>query len=306
MARETFVPPLTSANVRAPVAHRLVDLPGVRVHVALAGDEAAPPVVLLHGWPQHWWCFRAVIPALARSHRVIAPDLRGHGWSEAPSSGYAMEQLASDLLALLDALAVERAGLVGHDWGAYAGTLACLRAPRRFSGLLALSIVPPTGDPPPRAALEARRLAYQLVLAAPVAGPALLRASPALVARAIASGARRREHLDDATCRAYGRVLQEPARARASSLLYRTFLTRELPAVAAGRHRDARLHVPTLLLSGADDPAVRPVMLRNAAARADALRVHVVEGCGHFLPEERPDLVVAGARELFAAGSSTI
>jgi pimeloyl-ACP methyl ester carboxylesterase len=300
MAPDTSVPSLTSANVRVPVEHRHVDVPGVRVHVALAGDAAAPPVVLLHGWPQHWWCFREVIPALAETHRVVAPDLRGHGWSSAPPGGYGMQQLATDLLAVLDALGVGRAGLVAHDWGAYAGVLACLRAPERFRALLALSIVPPTGDPPPRAALEAWRLAYQLVLAAPVAGPALLRASPALVARAVAGGATRREHLDDATCRAYGRVLQEPARARASSLLYRTFVTRELPAVAAGRYRGARLRVPTLLLSGADDPAVRPVMLQGASVRADALRVRIVDGCGHFLPEERPELVLAAARELLA------
>ena len=61
------------------VTHRWVDLPGLRMHVAEAGT--GPPVLLLHGWPQHWWEWRHVIGPLARTHHVIAPDLRGAGWS---------------------------------------------------------------------------------------------------------------------------------------------------------------------------------------------------------------------------------
>jgi len=65
------------------VRHRHVDVgAGVRLHVAEAG--AGPLLVLVHGWPQHWWCWRRMIPALARTHRVLAPDLRGFGWSDAP------------------------------------------------------------------------------------------------------------------------------------------------------------------------------------------------------------------------------
>ena len=62
--------------------HRYVDVPGVRLHVAEAGEGS--PILLLHGWPQHWWIWRKVIPALAENYRVICPDLRGFGWSEAP------------------------------------------------------------------------------------------------------------------------------------------------------------------------------------------------------------------------------
>jgi pimeloyl-ACP methyl ester carboxylesterase len=99
------------------VQHKYVDAGGLRTHVALAGPGDAPPVLLVHGWPQNWWTWRHVIPTLAERFRVIAPDLRGHGWSEAPASGYEKEQLASDMLAVLDALALERATWIGHDWG---------------------------------------------------------------------------------------------------------------------------------------------------------------------------------------------
>ena len=89
----------------AGVTHRTVDVDGLAVHVAEAGD--GPPLVLLHGWPQHWWCWRHVVPLLAPSYRLVMPDLRGHGWTAAPAGGYDKEQLATDLLALLDQLGIE-------------------------------------------------------------------------------------------------------------------------------------------------------------------------------------------------------
>ena len=78
----------------------------------------------MHGWPQHWWAWRGVIPVLARTHRVICPDLRGFGWSGQPADDdFRKERLADDQLALLDVLGIERAGFLGHDWGGWAGWL---------------------------------------------------------------------------------------------------------------------------------------------------------------------------------------
>ena len=74
-------------------------------------------MLLLHGWPQHAWCWRHVIPLLADDHRLIAPDLRGFGWSDCPAGGYDPATFAADAVALLDALGVERAHVIGHDWG---------------------------------------------------------------------------------------------------------------------------------------------------------------------------------------------
>src|SRR5947208_1339228 len=102
------------------VSHSFHEVRGVRLHVAEAGE--GNPLVLLHGWPQSWWCWHKVIPALAESgFRVIAPDLRGYGWSEEVPGGYEKESFARDLVALLDELGLERVQLIGHDWGAMAG-----------------------------------------------------------------------------------------------------------------------------------------------------------------------------------------
>ena len=112
------------------VTHRTVVARGLRFHVAEAG--AGDPVVLVHGWPQHWWTWRHVVPLLAPHARLVMIDLRGFGWSDAPPGRYDKQTLADDLLAVLDALDLERVCLMGHDWGAWSGFLACLAEPERF------------------------------------------------------------------------------------------------------------------------------------------------------------------------------
>src|SRR3954447_3633435 len=105
------------------VTHRQIEVGTLSVHVAEAG--VGEPLVLLHGWPQHWYCWRRVVPLLADEYHLIMPDLRGHGWTDAPSGGYDKAQLATDLFGLLDALGLQQVSLVGHDWGGWTGFLAC-------------------------------------------------------------------------------------------------------------------------------------------------------------------------------------
>jgi pimeloyl-ACP methyl ester carboxylesterase len=274
------------------VKHHHVALPdGARLHVAEAG--AGPPLLLVHGWPQHWWAWRRVLPALARERRVLCPDLRGLGWSDAPPGAYAKEEWAADLLALLDALGLERVDLVGHDWGGLVALLAALRAPERLNSVAALSIFHPWTTAPRPSARTLRALVYQPPLAAPVAGERLLRHAPRIVRGLIRRGSHRSARWTEEELDAYARVLQEPARARASSAIYRTFLLREARAFATGRYAGERLRVPALMLTGASDPVVRPAVLAGLEEHADGARTAVVERCGHFVPEERPDAVLA-------------
>ena len=156
------------------VRHRDVIVNGFRMHVAETGE--GPPVLLVHGWPQHWYAWRKVIPLLSSERRVLCPDLRGFGWSEAPPGRYDKQRLADDLAALLDALELESVDLVAHDWGAWAGFLLALDHPRRIRRYLALNMYPPVAPPPsPRVALALARLWYQAALAAPGLGRALIR-----------------------------------------------------------------------------------------------------------------------------------
>ena len=264
------------------------------MHLAEAGD--GPPLLLLHGWPQHWWCFRHLIPQLSEQFRVIAPDLRGLGWSDAPPAGYAKEQLAGDILELLDREGLDRVSVIGHDWGGFVAFLLALEHPGRIARLMALDIPPPWRGPPHRRQLAAPLLSsYQALLATPRLGEGLLRRGPGTVRTIIrlASGPSMRWSERDLDV--YADRLRRPARARASSAYYRTFLVHELPRIISGGDRSFQLAVPSMLLMGANSAIDRVL----APSSAGMLQVRKVQGAGHFLPEEDPGAVLSAAASWF-------
>jgi pimeloyl-ACP methyl ester carboxylesterase len=284
------------------VRHRFHSLPtGVRIHVAEAGPEDAPAVLCLHGWPQHWWIWRRVIPLLEGEYRLLCPDLRGFGWSGWPADGdFRKDRLAEDALALLDRLEIERVHLAGHDWGAWVGLLLAVRSPERLRSLLALGIVHPW-QPRRRMALNAWRFTYQLPLAAPLVGERLLRRE-AFTRRVLRGAWGDRDTWDEAAANCYAAVQREPDRARAASLMYRTFVTREAGPSVAGAFRGRALGVPARLIVGGRDP-LGAALTEGFERHGDDARAEVLEGCGHFVPEERPALVADRARALFAVSS---
>src|SRR6478609_343771 len=263
------------------VRHEYVDAGGVRTHVALAGPDDAPPVLLVHGWPQNWWVWRHVIPALTDRFRVIAPDLRGHGWSAAPAAGYEKEQLASDVLAVLDALGVERATWVGHDWGGWSGLLAALRAPARIERLLSLCVPHPWAGrrPLPLAAL----LAYQTPISLPLLGRRVAR--PA--SRALLQAGRGDDRLAAADVACFADHIPP----RVTVAMYRTNLVHEALPILRGRYADAVLDVPTTLMVGAEDIITRGLETGPVAGQPN-LRVEVLDGVAHWVPEQRPQAVI--------------
>jgi pimeloyl-ACP methyl ester carboxylesterase len=279
------------------VSHRWVRARGLDFHLAEAGS-GDDVVLCLHGWPQHWYEWRHLLPALADRHRVIAIDLRGFGWSDAPSDGYEKENLADDVLAVLDALGLERVKLVGHDWGGWIGFLLCLKAPHRFERFLPLNILHPWLSSPRAIVPYAWRFTYQLVVMAPVVGYELHRRG-GFVPRVLVSGSSRKEVWDEEALAAFADNLAEPARARAAVQLYRVFQLRELPAIMRGRYRDKRLTVPTRMLFGVEDVVLRPELLAGYERHADDMEVELVQGSGHFIADERPELVAGRARAFF-------
>jgi len=286
------------------VTHRDVHARGLRFHVAEAGgglgaSDSAPPVVLLHGWPQHWFMWRDVIPALATDRRVIAPDLRGLGWSDAPKRGYLKQELADDVLALLSELGVERFDLIGHDWGAYAGFLVCLTAPERVSHYVGCSIPhlwPPQERPRLRRLLN---LWYQVALGTPGLGAGLMRQGR--FTRQVLQIARSHGRYTDDELAAFVDVLRQPGPANATSQYYRTFLLHELRPLISGAMKERTLTTPTHLLWGRRDQILQGSHATGQHERyAPNMTIEWVDDTGHFLPEERPELVVQRARELFA------
>lgn len=275
------------------VSHRYVTIDGVRLHYAEAGS--GPPLVLLHGFPQNWYMWRDLIPTLAKHYRVIAPDTRGAGWSEAPRDGYGKEQLADEVAKLMDAVGAPRARVMGHDWGGFIGFMLALRHPDKVEQYLALNIATPWSS----INRDAWRLMYQPVLAAPVLGAALLRQP--LFVRSMLWAASRHRPWSDADYEAFTGPYRDGARSAAGSAMYGTFLTRELVPWARGRYRDARLEPQTLLLVGEHDPVIRPRVVAGYERHARDMRHEFIPDAGHFLAEERPDVVLDRALDFFGA-----
>jgi pimeloyl-ACP methyl ester carboxylesterase len=272
------------------IVHRFVDVDGLRVHFAEAGD--GPAVLLLHGWPQHWYMWRGVIERLAPQFRLIAPDLRGSGWTEAPGSGYDGDTFAADQIGLLDALEIESASVIGHDWGGWTALLLGLDHSNRIERMVLCNTPHPWPRLEPRLALETWRSWYAMALAIPVLGPRLLQQTD------FAAGILRRGNVrtpfTEAEVDAYVDSFREPARAHAISSLYR-YYQRVFVSALRGKWRSRRLRVPTLLLFGAHDVLITSKVLPGFEPYADDLQLELIPDAGHFLVDEKPELVARRA-----------
>ncbi|MDQ3572742.1 MAG: alpha/beta hydrolase [Actinomycetota bacterium] len=278
------------------VSHRFLNVDGFGFHIAEAGE--GDPVILLHGWPQHWYCWRLVMPILAEHYHVIAVDLRGFGWTDIAWEGLDKESMAADIANVLAELDIDRARFVGHDWGGWIGFLLALRRPELVERLVALSIPPPFSKAGLRTLVVAPRFRYQLALASPLAIRRMRR--PGYVSRIVKRWSRDRTNLGKDVRRLYARDLRASTRARATMLLYRTFWRKEIAPVLAGRYRKQELTVPCLVLHGEKDPVLPPLAYAGSEADHRNLTVEQVPEVGHMLPEERPELVARRALEFFA------
>jgi len=234
-------------------------------------------------------------PLLAGQHRLICPDWRGFGWSEAPPRGYDTAGRAADILALMDALGLRRVPLIGHDWGARAAFTIALQAPERVSHLLAVNAAHPW--------LRQRRLLPQLwrfwytaLLEYPGIGRLVLRSWPGLTRFLLRHGAAGSAVWQPGEVEEFVAASRQLGSARAGEALHWQFVLHDIPAIILRRHRGLRL---TVVLAGAEDWMLPPKILAGADCHADDLRLQVVPGAGHFLPAERPAVVAEAARELF-------
>jgi pimeloyl-ACP methyl ester carboxylesterase len=252
------------------VEHRWIDLGGLRLHVAEAG--AGDPLVMVHGWPQHWFEWRDLIPELAGRYRVICPDLRGFGWSDAPPGRYEKETLAGDLLGLLDVLELERVRLVGHDWGGGWALAFAQRAPERVERLALINSVPfLAGYRWHRVARMWRRRGVGELLMGSVSQRTLAASTPELKPRARVIAQRFDQGTQRAILRLY-RSAPEDHLARAGEQL-------------------GRITCPALVLWGERDPYIAPSF---AQAYADALpdaTAQVIPDAGHWPWLAQPAIV---------------
>jgi 3-oxoadipate enol-lactonase len=266
--------------VVAGIETRFIAANGITQHVALAGAASAPPVLLLHGlgWDHTLW--RREIDLLAASGwRAVAPDLRGMGATDKPDVPYAIQLYASDLFALLDALAIERCALVGFSLGGTIALAMAIREPMRIGAAL-IACASPATTPEAAAVTEAmlaraeklgrRRFAEEQ--AAAIWRPAWARDHPDEVERFIAWRA----------------AMDQAALARAFRASYGVDLTPHL----------ARVTAPVRVVMADSDSFVSVERGRALAAALPDADFRVIEEAGHMVSVERPQEFQATLREL--------
>ena len=301
MATATKIPAGTSPADPPPmkgVTHRYADAGGVRIHYAEAGD--GPPLLLLHGWPQHHYMWHDVIEELRGTYRVIAPDLRGFGWSEAPGEGYDADTFARDQIALLDALEIDKARIIGHDWGGWTAFLLGLSHPERFERIMVCNAPHPWPRMTPRTALaQLPRAWYGFVVASPWLGRRL-HTDTDFIVRAL-KGSSAPGTFSDAELASYADSFRDPARADAAVSLYRYYLSLNERGIRGKGPGDGRpLTVPALLLFGENDMGISPRLVRDGwQDHADDMTLEFTDG-GHFIVNEKPDFVAAHAKAFLA------
>jgi pimeloyl-ACP methyl ester carboxylesterase len=130
---------------------------GLSLHYAEQGGRDGEPLLLLHGWPDSWFTFSRVMALLPPTLRVIVPDQRGFGDSGKPAHGYTIPDFAADAVALLDAVGVERATVVGHSFGSFVARRVALSHPERVARLVLIGTAVSAISPATREAQAALR-----------------------------------------------------------------------------------------------------------------------------------------------------
>jgi len=258
----------------------ILPINGLEMHVTIAGTGR--PVLLLHGFPDSSKLWREVAPMLTDAgYRVIAPDQRGFGVTEAPSerSEYTIERIAADAIALLDTLGIERAAVIGHDWGAVIGWSLAGTHPDRFSCFAALSVGHPKAVQ--RAGLRQKLKSWYFALfLIPKFGETIVRACDFAAFRLMTRG--------DPEITNWRRDLARPGRLTAAMNWYRA----NLKTMAENEFPDAR--IPVLGLVGSDDVALGTEQMADSRGYAEAsFDYAVIERAGHWMPLYAPEALAA-------------
>jgi len=283
--------------MQTPWSHHQATVNGFRMHYVTAGTGY--PLVLLHGWPQSWYEWRKIMPALAGQYRLIVPDLRGLGDSEKPMTGYDKRTMASGVRELLRQLGVEKAGVIAHDWGGAVAFYLAYDNRTLVERLFILDMVPgliKAGD------------AFPLEFAIKVNHVFFHGGNPDWAAMLVGQnvdGYLRRflTTLDfnyspavfsEEDIAEYVRVNSLPGSLRAGFQWYAAGLREDSVNLA---NATEKLTIPVLAYGGESFLGdIRPYW----APVADQVEGGAVPLCGHFVPEEQPAFVIDQALRFFA------
>jgi pimeloyl-ACP methyl ester carboxylesterase len=275
--------------------HHSAQLNGIKQHYVKAGS--GPAVMLLHGWPQTWYEWRHVMQLLADDFTVVAPDLRGFGYTSKPASGYDAATIAGDLAALTAHLGFKNVTVIGHDWGAVFGYVYAASSSDQVSALGIVEMALPGVGVMERAM-------------SPVAGGNFLwhmgfQSVPDLPELLICGKERPYlqwffEHfaydpsaIGAADLDEYVAAITQVGALRAGLAVYQDFF---VSAEQVAAHAKSPLTIPVRAFGG--EACLGEMTLMSVQAVAPGAEGGVIERCGHWAAEERPDFVEGMVREL--------
>ena len=283
-------------EIRSELRHENIATNGIHLHVVQAGPEDGPLVILLHGFPEFWYGWAGQIDALVDAgFRVWVPDQRGYNLSDKPKRvrAYHLDELATDIFGLISAAGVEKAHVVGHDWGAAVVWWMGLLNPEPLDRLVTVNVPHPVVMK--RHLLSSfaqlRKSWYMFFFQLPWMPERVMLGNDCAQGKRLLKGASNEGSFDDEDLELYQKAWEQPDAVRSMVNWYRAAF-RFLPSPS-----EMRVTVPMMLIWGTNDIALGEEMAQPSIGLCDQGRLEKIKGASHFVQHDEPERVGALIRE---------
>lgn len=271
-------------------AHHNARVNGIRIHYVMGGQ--GDPVVLIHGWPETWYAWRKVMPALASRYTVIAPDMRGYGDSDKPTSGYDARTVADDVYRLVRQLGFRRIFLVGHDMGTFPAYAYAAAHPEDVRRLAILEEVLPGLGAEEFEQQQTGLWHWRFNQADDIAETLVEGKERQFIAWFLRRDSYSRNAITEADIDEYARSYSAPGGMRGAFGHYRA-----MPVTARQNRESSKRPLPMPVLAIGAEWLMGTAPADSMRRAASDVRPVVIKQCGHWIADERPQELV---RQLLA------
>jgi pimeloyl-ACP methyl ester carboxylesterase len=285
-------------NLNSDIEERYVKINGVSLHVVLAGPEGAPPLMLLHGFPDFWYGWKNIISGLKDEFRLVVPDLKGFNLSDKPTQveDYDLKILVEDIKHLSEKLELDTFNLAGHDWGGVIAWAVAEKYPDTINKLIILNAphYKVFRDKIEKNKSQRKASGYISQLIKDGSDELLMRDDFQMLRFATFQNARNKGAFSEEDKAMYLDAWSQPEALKTSVHYYR----------ANRRYEDwtGKIHVPTLVIFGMKDNYVKPVVLEGLSDYVNDLKIVKSEDSSHWVMHDDPELVIASIRDFILKG----
>ncbi len=286
------------------VSHHFEEINGINLHFVTAG-KGEKLVVLLHGFPESWYCWREQIPELAKNFTVVAPDLRGFGESEKPleKGDYDLSIIANDIANLVKHLGFKEAAFVGHDWGALVAWMLVEKHSELVSRVVALQIPPIEVIRKNLSFAQLRASWYIFFFMIPGLPERMLSKNDyGALAKALVKTTAERDIFKTVDIQYYKNGWKEKNSVKSMLNYYRANI---VEYVVRRKHTFKRISIPTLFIYGEKDQAILASSIRNSKQIFDQeYRELRIPNSAHWVQIEAAKTVNEAIMEFLQSGAT--